>query len=312
LERKDEIRGRRGDVAPISFASAPVLTFGGRAYPKILRPLIRKLLSGTISSTGTAPKAIESTVDPIQSGSLLSFIGWLLREEQLDRVTGAIVRELSMTFPIDQEGSYTATCDALFVDSDETTGAKDPSGAAAASLPTPSYTGYTDTFMLRDASAFRGSGEGVEIADLAGFTIDFNNGMIQDHRSRFRPNHNIEVAVIDGVTHKLWYPAKHKIGPQAVTGTIDLSAVDPSAEQRRLLTHAEKLVFEIAAGPLGTTPAADEMMRLTVYQHAPTGGGAEPLVREGDQVSTFQFSGYIDPATSLDFETTFVGVAALT
>lgn len=311
LDRKDENRGRRGDTAPISFASAPQVTFESRAYPKILRPIIRKALSGSISSAGTAPKAVESTLGPIQSGSLLSFVVWLLREEQLDRVTGAAVSEFDLKFPIDQEGTVATTLWGLYHDTDESASPLDPSGSAAAAIPTADYTGYEDAFMLRDASAFQGEGEGEEIADLAGFSLTFNNGLISDFRSRFRPNHNIEIATIDAIRHKLWYPQRNKIGPQGVTGTIDLSSVDPSAEQRRVLTHADKLVFEIAAGPLGTTPAADEMMRLVVHKHASTGGGAEPLVREGDQVSSYDFSGYIDPATNLDLEATFVGKTAL-
>jgi len=312
LDRKNEVRGRRADTAPISFASAPKMTFEARGYPKLVRPMLRKALGGSISSTGTAPAAISSTVGTLQSGNLPAFIGWLLREGQLDRMTGCVISEIAFDFPVDGESTVQVTADGLFHDTDDSGAAEDPNGEPALALPTASYTGYTDTFMLRDATAFRGAGAGVEIPNLAGFGLTFNNGLIEDFRSRFRPNHNIESAVIDTVTHKLWYPERHKLGAQQVTGKIDLSDVDPDAELKHLLTHAEKLVFEVAAGPLGTTPAADEMMRLTLYKHATTGGGAEPLVREGDQVSSFEFSGYLDEGVNKDVEATFVGTAALT
>jgi len=311
-DRKDEVRGRRADTAPISFAAAPKMTFTVRAYPKIVRELVRACFGSSISSTGTSPEAISSSVGPLQSGNLPMFIMWLLREGQLDRMTGVVVSELAFKFPIDGEGTVDVTCEGLYHDSDDSTTPHDPNGEPAKAFPTASYSGYEDTFMLRDATAYRGPGEGTEIANLAGFNFTFNNGMIEDFKSRFRPNHNIEVVTISGVQHKLWYPARHKLGAQQATGTVELSDVDPTSEQKQSFTHAEKLVFDIAAGPLGTTPAAEEMMRIALFKHAPTGGGAEPLVREGDQTSAYEFSAYLDEGTNKDVEATFVGAAALT
>ena len=310
LDRDDEVRGRRANVAPMSFASAPSLTLEARAYPKLVRTLIRKALGGTITNTGTAPAAIQSTVGPIQSGNLPALIGWLLREGQLDRVTGAVVSELEFNFAIDEEGTVSATLPALYHDVDDATAITEEVGSPAA-LPTATYPGYVDTFMLRDASAFV-SDALVELTDLAGFGFTFNNGLIDEFRSRFQPNHNIDTTVVDGVTHRVWYPERHKLGPQTVTGRIDFSDVEPDRELLRILTHAEKLVFEVAAGPLATTPVVDEMMRLTFYKHAPTGGGAEPLQREGDQVSSYEFSAYLDESTNKDVEATLTGAVALT
>lgn len=310
-DRDDEVRGRRANAAPISFASQPNLSIEARAYPKLVRTLIRKALGGTISSTGTAPAAISSTLGPLQSGNLPTLIGWLLREGELDRVTGAAINELEFNFPIDEEGSVTATMKSLFHDVDDSTSITDPNGSPGLALPTPSYAGYTDTFMLRDATAYHGSSS-IELTNLAGFGFTFNNNLIDDMKSIFRPNHNIEIATIDSVRHKLWYPSRHKLSAQAVTGRIDFSDITPDRELFRRLTHAEKLVFEVAAGPLGTTPAADEMLRLTFYKHIPTGGGPDPLHHEGDQTSSYEFSGYLDETTSKDLEATLIGAAALT
>lgn len=312
LNRDNEVRGRRGNTEPISFASAPNMTLESRAYPQLVRPLLRKALAGTVASTGTAPAAIVSTVQTLESGNLPALICWLLREGQLDRVTGAVVSEIAFDFPIDDEGTISATLPSLYHDTDDSTSATDPNGDPAEALPTPSFSGSADTFMLRDATAYVGAA-GVELDDLAGFGFTFNNGLIDDFRSRFRPGHNIEVVSIDGTEHRLWYPARHKIGAQQVTGRIDFSDVRPDRELMRLVTHAEKLVFEVAAGPLGTTPAADEMLRVTFFKQAPTGGGAEPIQREGDQVSSYEFTAYVSAADgSKDLEAAFTGTTALT
>jgi hypothetical protein len=316
LDRDDEVRGRRGNTAPISFASAPGLTFDARCYPKLLRKLVRSGLGGAISSAGASPASVSSTLGPLQVGNLPSIVGWLVRESQVDRATGLWVSELELNFPIDEEGSLSATLAALYhTVGDADALGDDPNGEPAAALPTPAYTDYEDTFMLRDAIAYLGAGAGVEIEDLAGFGFTLNNGLVDDMRSRFRPRKNIEVVDVDGTEHKLWYPQRHKLGAQAVAGRVDLSDVDPDSEARRLVTHAEKLVFEVAAAPLGTDPEADEMMRLTFYNQAPLDGGAEPLAREGDQVASYEFTAYVVAEgvnAGKDVEATFVGTAALT
>jgi hypothetical protein len=312
VERKDEIRGRRGEAAPAAFASAPNMTFSVRAYPALVNDIIRHALGGTVATEGIAPAAITSKVQPMQEGNLPPLVLWLLREGQLDRLTGAIVAEFVLHLPIDQEGHIEITTHGLFHDvQDPTKPMTDPGGEPAAAFPTPAYSQYQTTLKMRDCVAFMGPGEGVEVPDLAGLTLTFNNGMITDFHSRFRPNHNIESKIVGGELHKLWYPEKHKIGPQAVSGTIELSAVDPESEAKHMLHHAERLMFQVAAGQMATTPASTEMLRIVLYKQAFMEGGADPLVREGDQRSTFTFHGYIDEATNQDIEMQAVAKAAL-
>jgi hypothetical protein len=305
LDRNNEVRGRRANAAPISFASAPSETFTARAYPPLLRSIIPKALSGTPANTGVAPAAISSTVGPIQSGDLKAIQAYLVRENQLDRVSGAVVEEFALNFPTDEEGSVDVTLRGLYHDVDPTD--------TVAGLPAADFTDFVgDTFMLRDVKAYLGAGAGVLIDCLAGFGLTWNNGLIDDMRSRFCAGKNIETTVIDAERHKLWYPDRHKLGPQSVTGRLDFGDVRPDRELRRILTHAEKLVVELTAGPIpAAVPAADEMLRFTLYKQAPTGGGAEPLVREGDQVSSYEFTAYLDETTNKDVEATFVGAAAI-
>jgi hypothetical protein len=318
IDRKTEVRGRRGEAAPQSFRVEPIMDIETHAYPTALRNLLRNCIGGTPTSTGTAPAPVESTVEPLQSGFLPTLNVWLLREEQLDRMTGAVVASVEVACGIEGEGTMKASLEGLVHDVEPATGYKDPSGAIGEALPTPTYEGYEYAFMLRDLIAEHGpTGTLVKIENLVGLTFTFNNGMITDPRSKFRAGHHIETREIDTVKHKLWYPAAHKMGPQVVTGKIDLGSLEgaPSAlaESKRQVAHADKLVAIYTAGPLGTTPPAEETMTVTFYKHALTGGGADPLVREGDQYASFNFSGYIDPASgNKDVAVKYVGKVAVT
>jgi hypothetical protein len=316
LNRDDEVVGRRAHSAPVSFSSSPMLTFESRAYPTIIRPLLRAALSGSVSTEGgPEPKAITSKFQSIQSGNLISYIGWLLREEQLDRITGAVVNEFDMNFPIDGEGTVTFTLPGLWHDvKNSGEEKKDPSGEPSAAFGTPSYTAVQgDTFKLRDMIVYRGAAGTTEIPNLAGLKLNFNNGLIEDPTSKFKPGHNIQKTTIEEILHKLWFPQKHKIGPQAITGTVELSGVDAAAEVRRILAHAEKMVVEVAAGPAGTTPATEDVLKIVLSRMTPSGGGgAEPLVRDGDQRASIDFGGYVDLATGTDIEVQSSGKAALT
>jgi hypothetical protein len=314
LNRNDEVRGRRSNVPPMSFAAMPVGTINARAYPKLMKELYATAMGGTITQTGTVPAAITSKWSTLQSGNLPMLVVWLLREEQLDRLTGAVVSELEINMPVDQEGQLKANFEALYYDTDKPSEAKDPGkggvGEAAEPIPEAKYEGFENTFTLRDAVIKTGSTE-TELASLSGFQMTFNNGMIVDHQSKFRPGHNIEKVTIDSIPHKLWFPAYHKLGAQNITGKIDLSQVESLREIRRKFTHAEQLILTCTAGPIepATTPPAEEAIKFVLYKHALTGGGADPLVREGDQRASYNFSGYLDSTLGKDFEAQFTGAA---
>jgi hypothetical protein len=313
LTRTDEVRGRRGDTAPVSFAAAPKWTVNCRAYPVQVRKLLRNALGGTVAHAGgPSPKAYEDTVSPLEEGLPPMLVAWLKREGQLDRATGLIVSNIAFDFPIDQEGSLVTQMDALYSQVQPYETAKEPGGSvkAAKSVSSADYTADVETYKLRDGKVLLGSSE-VEIPNLGSFSFTFDNGLIEDFRAKFKPGHNIEKTVIDSVTHKLWYPQRHKLGPQTVTGKFDLSEVDPTQELKKALLHAEKLIFRVQAGPLGTTPAAEDMLQITIAQMARTGGGAEPLVRQGDQYASYDFTGYIGVSGEKDIEATFVGATEL-
>lgn len=303
-DRNNEVRGRRGNVAPVAFASTPSASFSARAYPELLRALIPDALGNITGTTGAGAAARTSTVKPIQEGNLPARFLTVLREEQIDRLSGAVVSEFTLDLPAEEEGTLEFTMPGLYHEPGAT--------ADAGALPTAAYAGWDDTFMLRDVVAKTGAGAGVAIDCLAGFGLTFNNGLVDDFRSRFCAGENVKVITDDaGKTHRLWYPRRHKIGPQAVTGRLDFGVTRPDLETRRLILGAEKLVVELSAGVLGTTPPVVEMARITIALASLTGGGAGELVREGDITSTYEFTGYIDPATNEDLTVEFVGSSAV-
>lgn len=306
LDRDNDVRGTRANSAPISFASAPSMTFTARAWTSLLRRLLPKTMGGAVASTGVAPAAIESTVQMLQDqrGVLPAMIGTLVREDQVDRMTGLWANEVTLNFPADEEGTVEGTLMGLYHDVDDVdnvAGLPAISGAPNQSV----------AYMLRDVTAFLGAGAGVQIDCLGGFGLTLNNNLSDDFRTRFCAGRNIYSVTIDGVEHRLWYPDRNRVGPQAITGRLDFGDTRPDLEAKRLVTHADQLIVELAADPLGTTPPADEMIRLLLHNMAPTGGGAEPLQRDGDQQSSYEFTAYVDDVTGKDLEATLVGTAAI-
>jgi len=312
LNRNDEVRGRRANTPPMSFSAAPVATVDLRAYPKALRTLLVYALGGTITPTGTAPASIVSGITSMQEGNLPALMAWLLREEQLDRMTGVIVHNIELDFKVEAEGTIKAALEGLFRDTWASAAeAKEPGGTAAEAPGTPTYEGFDYTFSLRDLTAVTGSTK-TPIEGLTEFAITFDNGMITDAASRYAAGHNVQKTTIDTVQHKLWWPAKHKAGAQNITGKIGLSGNQTGKELKHIFTHAELLEATVAAGPLATTPPAEELMKIIIGKHCLTGGGAEPLVREGDQRASFNFGGYLDSTTGKDIEVLFTGKEAVT
>jgi Phage tail tube protein len=306
LNRDDDVRGRRANASPISFAAAPSMTFEGRAWTSILRRLLPRAMGGALAQAGGPdPAAAQTTVQMAQDGNLPALIGTLVREGQIDRVTGLWVDELTVNLPADGEGTIEGNLMGLYHEVDET--------ANVAGLPTiAGAADQADAYMLRDVSAIMGDGAGTPIDCLGGFGFTINNNLSDDFRTRFCAGRNIFEALIDGDLKRLWYPDRNKLGPQTVTGRLDFGDVRPDRELRRILTHAEKLVVELVGPPLGTTPPADEMVRLVFWKQTPTGGGAEPLQREGDQQSSYEFTAYLDDATGKDLEAVLVGTDPFT
>lgn len=303
-DRNDEARGRRAGVAPESWTAAPAFNFECRAYRRITQGMIRRVLAGTPAVSGTAPAAITSVIAPTQDqsgGNLDCIIGALVRDGQIDRISGAAIEEVEMNFPLDGDGTIRVAGQALYHDVDT---------EAAVALPTPTaqLRNSGTTYNLRSLTAYIGAGAGTLVDCIAGFGFTFSNNFTDDMRARFCAGKNVEETILEGARHVLWYPDRHRPGRQQVTGRIDFGETRPDRELRRVLSHADKLVVEVTAGPItpASTPPADELMRLTFYRHVLTGGGADPLADDGQQYSSYEFTSYLDTTLDKDVEATFV------
>jgi Phage tail tube protein len=311
--RNNEVIGKRGNRAPKSFSADPRLTFECRAYPVHFKHLLRAAVSGTVTPTGTAPASITSAFRPVAADPLKTLQVWVVRESQIDRLSGCFVNTLTLNLSAAEEGTLTAELWPLYHQLGDLLGGASGLGAT---LLTPSYAAAIDTLKLRDTVAYLKDGT-VQVLNLSNLSITFDNGLIDDFESRFFAGKNVAVIVDSGtgspVSYRVWYPTKNKIGPQAITGTMGFGDVRPDQDLLALLSQSQKVIVEASGGPAGTTPPAKEMFRFTFDDVQWSGGdGAGPLVREGDIRSTYDFTAYVSGTTGNDLLCEYVGAAALT
>ena len=152
---------------------------------------------------------------------------------------------------------------------------------------------------------------------LAGFGLTFDNSLTDEAIAIYCAGQNIEETSGvdiggDTVVSKLQYPYRNRLGEQVITGRLDFGDTRPDMELQKLFATASQLIVELTGGPLPTAvvPAADEMMRITVERTVPTSGTAEPLVREGVLTSSYEFGGFLNPASE-DIKVEFVGEDAI-
>lgn len=308
-DRNNEVVGTRANRAPKAFAADPRLTFESRAYPGHVKVLLRHALSGAVTPTGTGPASITSLFRPTQTDPLKTLQAWVVRESQLDRMSGAYVNTLTINLAAAEEGTLSAELWPLYHQIGDLLGS---ASGVSATLPTPSYTTDVDTLKLRDCVVYMNDGATLAL-DVSNFSLTFDNGLIDDFESRYAAGKNVAVIIQSGTTYRMWYPTRNKIGPQTVSGTIGFSGVRPDQDLLALLSASQKIVVEASAGPLGTTPPAKEMFRFTLQKSVWTGGdGPGPLVREGDIRASYDFNAYLDEAVGYDFTVEYVGTAALT
>lgn len=315
VDHDEDVRNNRGTILPLSFAAQPRITFSAKAWTGLLRRIIPKAMNGDAAayvSSGVAPAAVETVVTPARYGGLLLPLSALLvREDQVDMLTGIWLDSFTIDFPTEGEGTIEVEGQALWhtIESE--------AEAIARGLVHPTSinptTQQTQAYMLRGMTAFLGAVP-TEIDCLSGFGMTYNNSLSDEIRRTHCAGHNVVEYVKDGDSYGLWYPKRHAVGERLVTGRLDFGTTRPDREQRRIIAAAEKLVVEVEA--LGTmnavVPAAKRMLRFIFHKHAYTGGGAEPLQRGGDQFSSYEFAAGVNVADGKDFEFATVDSAATT
>lgn len=292
--------GRRGNSVGKPWSAAPTLTGTTLATPKNAKFIIPRALGTLAAPTGTAPAPITTVASPKQSGVLPSVCATLIREEQTDRVSGLWFNTFELALPADGEGTLQFGAMGLYHEVSPSSGPD----------PTTDYSGNRDSYEIRTAKFYDGA-TGTDLIDcVSSTTISFGNALIDDARTRFCAGKNIIDKLDGGRRYRLWYPDRNRLGPQTLSVTMDFGTVQPGRELERLFSIADKLVIEATAGPVGTTPASDDLIRFTFGEAIATGGGADPFRREGEQFSSYEYTGGIDEDGN-DLEVAFAGVSAV-
>jgi hypothetical protein len=295
LTRNQEVRGLRGSVAPLEFRADPRVSFECNAYSVLLKKLVQKWTGATDSRSGTPPAAVTHLLEPIQSGELHAMHLSVVRDDQWDKVAGAVLNELNLAFSL---GDYAKVSGEFFGKY-----AKRQTGEP----PTGDYADYERPYLLRDAAVFL-QGSGTAKAGLTAISFALSNNISDAIEDRFAPKRNRVTTAYGSpsVNRKIWWPYRHKFLSHAGTGSFTLADPDADEDLKLELAHAEQLVFECELAALGTTPEATELLRVTAPVIVRTGGGPEQLTDEDSISATYEFGMFIDPSTDDDFKFEFV------
>lgn len=312
LSREDEVRGRRPAVSPMPFRSDPALTVPSNAYRAVLEKLLKKALGGTDTVTGTAPAASVHTIAALGFGSIAlpTFTAQIVRDDLNYKMSGVSVNRLTMNFPLDNFGTVEFEGFGLYQEPVED------------AVPTPVLTDITDPLLLRDARAYidpttspaaPGAITGTLIPDIQGFELTWTNNL---NRKPYA-GRNIATRVIGSParTRKLWYPTQNKLGAaQDVTFALTFGNTSVATELARDFGQIQKIVIDLVGPPMTTTPVANELVRITIYNAMWTGGGADDLSARDDITTRVEGGAFYSDADANDvkFEVVNATPAALT
>jgi Phage tail tube protein len=286
LDRNDEIRGRRANTPPIAFRSSPMMTVPMAAYASILGKALKKTLGGADTVTGAmAPYTHGFGILAYGALTLPCVMGQIVRDDLNQKMSGGSFNRLSLSFPLDGEGTMEMEIWGLFADQ---------FGTAA---PTPSFSGISeDPMILRDAQVFI-DGSMTAVPDLQGFDFSFVNNL----ERKFYAKRDVVSKSLGSPAKvkRLWFPAENKLGAaQDVTYRIQLGNVSTAQELAMNFGQVQKFVFEIEGSSL--VSGGKELLRITIYGGAHTGGGAEGLTRTADITAGFDGGAFFSEADNAD------------
>jgi hypothetical protein len=290
-ERNDEVRGVRGSTAPTPYQAAPELTISTRLYPSVAKWLLPLALPRAGAVVGSGDQARVSSFRPALSSAIPpTVVAMLVRDEQTDLLSGLAVESLQISFA---EGDPTveATLRALY---HQVIATPEPLATSPVFADEEPYAGVT-------LSAKTGADPGVAISCFGSASLTITNNIDDDADVRFCKGQNLIVKEVAGRYRRRQYPARHRLGAQAIEGNLNFGTVRPDMEELRLLTTADRLTLTVTGNPLGTTPQADEALQFDMPNIVLTGeGGAAELVRDGALKSSYPFGAFIDGSTGDD------------
>lgn len=298
IDRNAEVRGRRAASRPVPFRAAPELTVPLAAYGNLVAKALRKAMGGTDSVTGTPPASVTHTWPALGFGStaLPAVHAQLVRDDENLKVAGCSFNRVSLDFPLDGEGTAEINLWGLYHKHD------------VAAAPSTSFTGLSpNPMMLRDAQVFI-DGSGTSIPDLQGFRFSWDN---QLRREWFAKKNVVTQSLGTPVTtYKRWFPTENRLGSaQEVRWGFNLSTVNTTQQLAHDYAQAQKFVFEVVADPLGTTPPANELLRITIYNSVLMDGGPEALSARDDINSSYEAGAFYDETAAKDVLVEYVNAS---
>lgn len=300
IDRNTEVRGIRPARPPLPWTAAPVVTVQVPAYRSVIEVGAKKTLGGTDTMTGTSPASITHSIAALPFGStyLPAVHAQVVRDDLNHKVSGCVFERMSLNFPMDGEGTAEFELHGLYYKND------------VAAPPSPVFTGLSTTVLaLRDAEIFI-DGSGTAIPDLQAFTFQWVNNTTQ---KRYAKRNVVTQSLgTPPLTRKVWYNHENKLGAsQDVTYSFDLGNVNAAQELARDYRQIQKFVFDVAGDPLGTTPPANELLRITIFAGAITDGGAGALTARDDITSSFSGSAFYSDADTADVKFEIVNATAV-
>lgn len=296
----DEVRTGRGRSKTRPTRAAPTLNFTLAAYPSLVRFLARRAWGGPITSSGTAPAPVTSKVAGAASGANLQpFFAFVLRDGQLDRMSGLWISSFQLqTGDGSDDAKIVIQARALYHSAIAT-----PGGLPNATFSTEeAYTALTLSLLVGNSAT--------PISCPAGADITVSNELVTDPVAVYCANEQIRSKVVSNKYVRRQFPYRNKIGDQVTSGELRFGTERPDMEALLADGTVDKLVLRLTGDPLGTTPAADDVMRIVLPGYQLTEGGATALSK-ADPRSTYQFAGLADPASGELPYVEFVGASAL-
>jgi hypothetical protein len=290
LDRNDEVTGFRGNPPPEEFRKDPRENVEGLAYQRLLEQIIWRCLGSADAVSGSAPAARTHLSVPVGyggSGVLPALFTELIRDDQIDKMSGGYVNSFTVTFPLDGHGTFSAEIWGLYH--------KSSTGGSVPALTR--HVRDVKSLKLRDVRVFF-AGSPITVPGVTSFSLTFSNNLVDDSEARFAAGQSIDqITDTDGVLRRVWYPDQHFLGGSQTIGMeLGFSSPQQAEEVKHDLARVEQLVAEVDGPLMATTPVAKEMMRFTALNAVRTGGGPDPLSKEGLQRSSVELGGYIGSA----------------
>lgn len=290
LERANEVRGVRASTPPEPGKATPQVTGSVPPYLRYFARALQLALGGTPVRTGAAPAAFSDAFKPIDYGAAVLPARHLdiVRDSVHYKVSGAMLNSLQATIPSDGDASIECTWMALYY---KQLLAADPIAAAVF----PGINPYT--LKARDAKVFI-DGAAVAVPDFQGLVFNFDNQLTP----KFWAGRN-RVPEAAGSCRIVHFPEENKLHQgQQVTHTLQVGETMETEELKHDFSKIEKVVYEIEGCPMATTPAATELLRITLPGSMITGGGAEALTKSDDITSSFEMGAFLSDADGYDVQ----------